>query len=319
MGGLEMLPNCILPWHHEHAKADLSALPNHLVIKTSFTPKSKPVEGWFNRSQKLRQAFWGYAGRDQRKEPQEKVVKLIGACNRGTENGFEHFMTMDELKQAYGQSIFELNSIRMEGEVFSGIPAQLWEEWTTKAGFEQLTMAPSTAWMYKSMWAQGFVHGPFIRVSLTDELTRRRYKEVWSSPCDLHEYDRKHVLVYWDPDKLDAPAIVIDPRSGEYLCQAEHFDKPGAFLDGDMTGLEVVHDWERFNVTKYGRVKDFIPSLQKPEGVRERQAEARKSVRRQALDMVAAAESDSSVSSTGHGPNDLPQILSRRELLEAAG
>lgn len=290
IGGLEMLPNRILPWHREHAGADLSILGTTLKIFTSYLPKSKSVEGWFNRSQRLRQAIWGYAGRDQRKTPQEKILKLAGACQRGTENPAEHFMLMEELYDAYGRSIQELNQDRMEGEVFSGVPQQVWEEWTTKAGCEQLDMHPASAWMYKNMWAQGVVKGPFIRARLTDELTRARYTEVWSSATDLHAYDGKTVLVYWDRDDIDSPAVIIDGRTGDFLCEAEHFDKPGMFLDDDMTGLRIVKEWERFNCTLYGNVKKFIPSLRKPEGVRQRQAETRREERRVAADFTATTD-----------------------------
>jgi hypothetical protein len=296
----------------------MALLGNTLKIHTSFTPKSKPVEGWFNRSQRLRQAFWGYAGRDQRKEPQEKILKIAGACIRGTANPSEHFMLMEELFQAYGESIQEVNNIPMQGEVFKGTPQAVWEEWTTKAGFEQLTMHPASAWMYKNMWAQGFVHGPFIRVRRTDELTRARYTEVWSSPTDLHEYDRKHVIVYWDRDDLNSPAIILDPRTGEYLCQAEHFDKPGTFLDDDMTGLRVVQQWERFNCTMYGDMKQFIPSLQKPAGVRERQAAARREQRRLDHDPMVPGTVETATEPTGDTwMVPLPKIKSRQELLEA--
>jgi hypothetical protein len=134
--------------------------------------------------------------------------------------------------------------------------------------------------MYKNMWAQGFVHGPFIRCRLTNEMTRQRYTEVWSSPLDLHAYDRQSVIVYWDRDDLDSPAVIIDPRTGDYICEAEHFEKPGTFLCDDMSGMRIVHEWESFNVTMYGNMKKFIPSLQKPEGLRSRQAEVRREERR---------------------------------------
>ena len=274
MGGLQMLPSNILDWHREQS-AVARLLPPTLTIFTSYTPKSKPIEGWFNRSQRLRQAFWGYAGRDQRREPQERIVKLFNACKRGAENPAEHFMTLEELEKAYGQSVMDLNADRMEGEVFSGVPSETWNEWVNKPGFELKRMHPEMAWMYRGMWAQGTVKGPFVRVRLTDELTRKRFSLFWQNATELSRFDGKTVAVYWDAKDHTLPAYVVDPRSAEFVCDAAHLDRVGAFLDDDMTGLNGVKQWEKFHTAIYGAIKSEIPSLQMPDGVRERRRDGR--------------------------------------------
>lgn len=325
-----MLPSRVLPWHLEHAGERAANFPKNLQIFTSYTPKSKPVEGWFHRSQRLRQAFWGYAGRDQRKAPQEKVLKILQACQRGTLVAAEHFMTFMELHAAYTKSVAELNEDRMEGDMFCGVPRLLWEEWTQKPGFEQATMPERTAWMYRNAWAQGVIKGPFVEIRVTDEMTRRRRRVAWSAPRDFGPYDGAQVTVYFDRDALDAPAQVLLSRTGQWIAQAEALPMSGAFLSDDTSALDDVKVWERFQMTAYGAAKPYIPSLQKPAGVAERQAEAKRAAARSPFEISGgAAEPVSAAVATGPGPASgagpscdppparLPRIRSRLQLLEA--
>jgi hypothetical protein len=83
-----------------------------------------------------------------------------------------------------------------------------------------------------------------------------------------------------------------------------------------MSGIRIVHEWESFNVTMYGNMKKFIPSLQKPEGVRWRQAEVRREERKRGQETtveITGAPADPWT------PGDAirPLIKSRIEMLEA--
>ncbi len=269
IGGLQTLPSRVLPWHIENT-AKGRFLPPTIKIYTSYTPKTKSVESWFNRSQRLRQAFYGYAGRDQRKTPQERVVKLFNACKRGTENPLEHFYHIDDIIAAYTRSVEAMNLDPVQGEVFNGVPRDLWTEYTTKPGYEQLCIHPEMAWMYKSMWAMGKVKGPYVKVRITNELTRKTDVLWWQNPAELDRFDGRQVAVYWDRDRPEQPAYIIDPATNTFHCEAEPFERIGMFLDDSTDGYETVKAWEQFQTIRYGAIKSHIPSRQKPECITER-------------------------------------------------
>jgi hypothetical protein len=269
IGGLQTLPSRVLPWHIENT-AKGKFLPPTIKIYTSYTPKTKSIESWFNRSQRLRQAFYGYAGRDQRKAPQERVVKLFDACKRGTENPIEHFYHIDDILAAYTKSVEDMNLDPVQGEVFNGVPGDLWNEWTTKPGYEQLRIHPEMAWMYKSMWAMGKVKGPYVKVRIINELTRKTDVIYWENPTELDRFDGRQVAVYWDRNRLDQPAYIVDPATNTFHCEAQPCQPVGMFLDDSTDGYETVKAWEQFQTIRYGSIKSHIASLQKPECITER-------------------------------------------------
>lgn len=269
IGGLKMLPSKVLPWHHEHAHSDMTQFPKTLQIFTSYNAKSKSVEGWFNRIQKFRQMLWGYAGRDQRREPTEKMLKIFGKCQRGTLNPAEHLMLFSEMADKYRDSVMELNEVKMEGEIWHGKPVDVWND--AKAQYPQLTLPAEMAWMYRSEWAQTTIQGPLVIVRKVNELTRIKESFAYENPLAFMGRDGERVLVYYDRDNIAAPAQVLSARSGEFICQADYFDKPGMFLDARAKGFDMIAKYENFAQAQYREMKKHIPSLQKPDGVASRQ------------------------------------------------
>jgi hypothetical protein len=77
--------------------------PKTLQTFTSYLPKSKSIEAFFNRSQALEGTLWGALGRDQMRRPFEKAKKIFQTCQRGAADPRLHFLSHDRNRRAGSQ------------------------------------------------------------------------------------------------------------------------------------------------------------------------------------------------------------------------
>jgi hypothetical protein len=270
VGGLRQLPTNITPWHLERYPA--AELPKTLKTWTSYLPKSKSIEGWFNRSQTFEGTLWGSLGRDQMRAPYEKAKKQFQACSRkgATEDPRHHFLSQTEILLKIMDLAKYINAEPMEGEVFKGIPDQNFDPAVLQYPLRPLP--DEDAWLYRRNWKTLTITQGWARVRLTDELNGERYSLFYGHPEIFARHEGQEVVVYYDLQHFEQPAHVILARTGEYLCAAEYFDRRGSFLDGDKAGHDHRKRWRHAVMTAYGTIAKHAPSRQLPAEIAARRA-----------------------------------------------
>ncbi len=274
VGGLRQLPTNVLPWHRERLNG--AEFPKTLQTWTSYLPKSKPIEAWFNRSQTLEGTLWGSLGRDQMRRPYEKTKKLFQACQRGAEDPRKHFLSGTEMVTQLNKLIGYLNYEPMEGEVFHGIPQMKLEAAIHENPLFRLP--EEQRWLYRRNWKVLQITNGWARVRLTDDITGKRYSLFYENPAVFANMEGEEVVVYFDREKFEEPAQILSARSGEYICEAHYFERKGSFLDGDQSGHDIRKAWRNAVLTTYGTIVQHAPSRQLPAEIEQRRkAEPRQS------------------------------------------
>jgi transposase len=280
IGGLRQLPTNITKWHED--KLQGVPFPKTLQTWTSFLPKSKSIEGWFNRSQTLEGTLWGALGRDQQRQPFEKAKKVFEACKRGAADPGLHFLSQTELLQQLNARIGYLNHEPMEGEVFKGIPMQKFER--SVADYPLYQMPEELKYLYRREWTVGTVTGGWARVRLTDP-AGDRYSLFYIHPEFFAEMEGKQVAIYYDRDNFEQPAQIVAAsdffvkgtryQPGDFVCSAQYEERKGSFLSGDQSGHDIRKRWKNAVMSVYGTLVKHAPSRQLPVEIAARREEAK--------------------------------------------
>gem|GEM_PF-3790950 len=290
VGGLRQLPTNITAWHREKLGVE-HCFPKTLQTWTSYLPKTKSIEAFFNRSQTLEGTLWGCLGRDQMRKPFEKAKRLYEQCRRERSkvDPRDHFLSQTEMMTRLNGLFEYLNNEPMEGEVFAGIPQKIFEQ--ARAEYPLLQLPEESAWLYKRDWRKVTITQGWARVRLTDELTNLRYSLFYTNPTVFarHDVEGQEVFVYYDKQNFEQPAQIILARTGEWLCEAKYEDRRGTFLGGDKSGHDVHKLWKGAVMQGYGTIVKHAPSRQVPEEIKARRehAKALKREERQASSVVA--------------------------------
>ena len=109
---------------------------------------------------------------------------------------------------------------------------------------------------------------------LTEQVTGARYSIFYTNPRLFAEIEGRDVIVYYDRESFEQPAQIVAASRftvgsrefypGDYVCDAEHFERVGSFLDGDRSGHDVRKAWKNAVMTIYGRASIHAPSRQRP-------------------------------------------------------
>lgn len=269
VGGLRMLPANILRWHRERLGDERADAWTKLKTWTSYLPKSKSIEGVFNRLQRLEGCLWGCLGRSQQRRPYERAIKVY---NAGRADPRLHFLSGPELMQRLNACIEAHEAEPIEGEVFKGRPAETWERGIAEHG-ELLPEPPQGRWLYTSDWALVKAARGMVRIRRTDEVTDEPVSYHYTSPHFAGAMDGRKLLVYFNRDAYREPAHVLLPRANgahEYLGTADYIERVGAFLDTDRTGYERRNEQAGLVATLYSDLARNIPSRQLPAEIAER-------------------------------------------------
>lgn len=274
VGGLRQLPANITQWHREKfGKEVMDCFPKTLQTWTSYLPKSKSIEAFFNRSQTLEGTLWGALGRDQMRRPFEKTKKLYEACKRpGSKiDPREHFLSHTEIVKRIS-GIFEyLNAEPMEGEVFNGVPRLKFDQAVRE--FPLFRLPDDQRWLYRRNWKVVTITSGWARVRLTHEVTGQRYSLFYCNPEVFAPIEGEQVVVYYDRENFEQPAQIVSVRTGEYLCDADYFERRGSFLEGDMSGHDIRKAWRNAVLSTYGTIISHAPSRQLPQEIADRRAQ----------------------------------------------
>ena len=281
VGGLRQLPANVTAWHREHIAEHL--LPKSLQTWTSYLPKSKSIEAYFDRVQTLEGTLYGSLGRDQMRRPFEKAKKLFQQCSRQNAkiDPRDHFLSGMELMSRLNAMDEFLANEPMEGEVFKGIPRVNFETAIRQHPLFQLP--EESRWLYRRDWKRLTITQGWARVRLTDPISGERYSIHYVNPRVFAEIEGREVVVYYDREKFEEPAQIVAASRfsaagrefypGDYVCEAEHFERPGMFLDTERSGHDVRKLWKNAVMTIYGRSSVHAPSRNVPREIADRRLE----------------------------------------------
>lgn len=274
VGGLRQLPTNITPWHKDKLGSNIE-FPKTLQTWTSYLPKSKSVEAFFNRSQTLEGTLWGALGRDQMRKPFEKMKKLFQECSRPRTktDPTQHFLSQIEITARIMEMYRYLNNEPMEGEVFHGIPQQKFDQ--ARQEYPLLHLPEEDRWLYRRSWKPTTITQNWARVRLTHELSGTRYSLFYTHPEIFSKHEGEDIVVYYDLENFEAPAQIILARTGEYLCEAQYEDRKGSFLQGDCSGHDIRKRWKSAVMTAYGTIVKHAPSRQLPPEIQARREAAK--------------------------------------------
>ncbi|MBI5820571.1 MAG: helix-turn-helix domain-containing protein [Verrucomicrobia bacterium] len=313
VGGLRMLPTNVLPWHEERlTNPELRArlLGKTLKTWTSYLPKSKSIEAFFNRSQKLEGTLWGCLGRDQMRRPFEKAKKIFEACKRGVEDPRLHFLRGDEMASRLRDLMTYYAGERIEGEVFYGKPEQVWTDAMAEHG-DLLRLPEDQRYLFRRDWSLCKITQGWVKPSRMDETTGRRISYFYQNPSLFAERDSQQVIVYFDREDFESPAQIHD-LDGRHLGEAEYFSRKGMFLEGEMDGHEARRLYAGAVMTIYAQIAPHCPSRQLPSEIATRRKTAAMEARWQdgrgasaraqiASNTPSLQDSNSSAAETGEG------------------
>jgi hypothetical protein len=282
VGGLRQLPSNVTTWH----KTKLPDYPfqKNLQTWTSFLPKSKSIEAYFDRVQALEGCLYGSLGRDQMRRPYEKAKKLFQQCSRpGAKiDPREHFLSGTEIMARLNAMDDFLANEPMEGEVFKGIPRQKFQQ--AVAEFPLFKMPEESRWLYQRDWKALTITKGWARVRLTDAMSGERYSLHYINPRIFAEIEGRDVLVYYDRENFEKAAQIVAASRfaaggkefypGDFVCEATYFERPGSFLDGDRSGHDIRKLWRNAVMTIYGRAAVHAPSRQLPQEILDRRAQS---------------------------------------------
>jgi hypothetical protein len=272
VGGLRQLPTTLTDWHREKLGEAADCYPKTLQTWTSYLPKSKSVEAFFNRSQTFEGTLWGALGRDQMRKPYEKTKKLYEACRRRSADPRLHFLSQAEMVLRLRDQMNYLNNEPMEGEVFRGVPRAKFE--AARAEHPLQLLAEDQRWLYRRDWKACTITNGWARLRLTEELSGERYSLFYTNPRIFADLEGADVVLYYDRENFEQPAQVILARTGEMICEAQYEERRGSFLDGDRTGHEIRSAWRNAVTSAYATIVPHAPSRQLPPEIAERRREA---------------------------------------------
>ena len=276
VGGLRMLPSNLVRYHFDILGPERAGKWKTLRTFTSYLPKSKSVEGIFHRLQKFEGTLWGCLGRSQQRRPYEKAKKVYAACRAGKAAPRLHFLSGTELMHRLNACIEAYRAEPIEGEVFRGVPPEVWERGIKEHG-DLLAEPAEGRWLMSSDWALVKPREGMARIRRTDEATGLPVSYFYAHQDFCGPLDGREVLVYFNRDAFEEPAHILIPSASgnhQYIGEAEHVERRGMFLDGDLDGYELRKRQSGIVTTLYSDLAGLIPSRQIPAEIAQRRGEA---------------------------------------------
>jgi hypothetical protein len=274
VGGLRLLPSNLGRFHVEAMGVERASQFTNLRTWTSYLPKSKSVEGIFQRLQKFEGTLWGSLGRNQQRHPFEKTKRIYEACRAGQADSRLHFLSGTELMAKLNACIEAHEAEKLEGEVFRGVPPETWTAGLREHG-DLLPEPPQGRWLMCADWSAVTIRQGVARVKRVDEVTGEKVSYVYSHPEFMGRLDGRSVLVYFNRDAFESPAHILLPSATgnhEYVGEAAYVERRGMFLDGDIDGFELRKRQSGLVTTLYSDLAAYIPSRQLPAEIQRRRA-----------------------------------------------
>jgi hypothetical protein len=239
------LPIVDSTWDTKRRLGGLGALGVRVI--RSYSPKTKSIESLFNQLQKVLGVLGVQVGR--KRGEFQKPTKDYLACRAGKKHPADcGFLYADEIAKRIKNACAFLNGDCREGEVYSGIPDELWKRHVSSSS-PLRALAPEKAWVFM----------PHKReLTIGNGMVRARFAEhecsyYFTHPELFASLGRGYrVVVCFDPALPEQGAVIFNNESGsrahtgtgvgEFLGVAEFVDRVPQFsaFDGydDEAGYE---------------------------------------------------------------------------------
>jgi len=189
-----------------------------LKVIVSQSPTTKIIENRFNFLQTIMATIPGQIGRSRGE--MEKINKLWTSCREGHTDPRKHFLSYDEMCDAIESKLHFVNSEPVEGTIYRGIPAALWQKAIAERPLEKLD--PAKGYLFsrdKSVITINKCHAA-VRYTLPDG-----GRDVWwFHRPDLYDYQGLRCAVYYDKYNAAAGATIVvaeGREAGKVIGHAE--------------------------------------------------------------------------------------------------
>jgi hypothetical protein len=221
-----------------------------LRVVRSWSPTTKIIENRFNFLQTACATIKGQIGR--RRGEMERVNKLWTHCKMGYRDPREYFLSFDDACDQIEAKLHFVNGEPVEGVVYAGIPARLWEEGIKENPLRKLAED------------QGYLFARDKRVlTVAREHVRARFTRPdgshgmwWFHSPALRDLDGVKVAVYFDTYNAEAGATLVASEgrdAGKVLGHADLIEGCPQFA----MGADGVTDRDAIN-----RKREFMDAVQ---------------------------------------------------------
>jgi hypothetical protein len=179
-----------------------------VILHHSLRPRSKPIEGMFDRLQSEMDRCPGYIGREQRYDAPERARAALEACRAGKLHPAQAgFLRLDQFVERVDAAMALLNAERMDGMIHRGMCPD--EKWAMDRPEERLKAVPAEArWMYRSAMSAPTVRRDGM-LRITEGSGKYAETHYYFLPPELHHLAGRTVLVYWNDRNPEADAAVM--------------------------------------------------------------------------------------------------------------
>ena len=199
VNGLPLEPSAHTPL--ERRLGGLAAL--NIRVLRSYSPLTKIIENRFNLLQTWMATIPGQLGRTRGE--MERQNKLWSACRDGRADPRDYFLSMDEVANRIEGVMHAVNGEPVEGEIYRGVPDQVWNAGITQQPLRQLPA--DQAWLFARDRRIVTVCKGLARVRLTGPAGPFSY---WFHHESLYKYEARQVAVYFDPYVEGGTAVITD-------------------------------------------------------------------------------------------------------------
>ncbi len=213
--------NAVIGWRTKLTTGDRIGGLASLGVKVSraYDPRGKAMlEGYFNHFQHWCDAFRGYGGRDARKQMPEYLKKQQALCNSGRHHPSEFFPHIRELADHVADTMANMNNMRNDGQICRGAtPAEVWNN----AQPQLIRLPEESNWMFRSAMHVVTISVNGVCVQLGSGAKRIPY--YYDNPEKLFHLKSRGIKarVYWNHNNPDVDAVLLDHRTGSFLCSAQ--------------------------------------------------------------------------------------------------
>jgi hypothetical protein len=235
-------------WDHKVRLGGLGALG--VAHIPSYSPHTKSIESFFNILQKVLGCTGVQVGR--KRGEFEKATKDWLLCRAGKKHPAEcGFLHGDELVKRIANAIQFLNSEPREGEVYKGIPDEIWKRDVTQSGSDLRAMDPAKAWIFSPVKRPGAIRDGMVRCKFAEH----QCSYYFTNPEIFAELGKGHkVVTCFDPAIPDQGAVIFNAevgsrskgyRPGQQICVAGLVDRAPQYCAVDGFDDESGYDRRR--------------------------------------------------------------------------
>ncbi len=192
-----------------------------LRVIESQSPTTKIIENRFNFLQKVMATIPGQIGRRQGEF--EKATKLWMQCRAGQRDPRDHFLSFEKLCDEIEKRLHYVNWEPVEGVIYHGVPAALWQQGTGAEPLKKLE--DDQGWLFARDKREVTAAKAHVMVRFTrDDKSKGAH---WFHHENLWRFEGEKIAVYFDsyiPENGATLVCLTGRNSGTVIGHAECID-----------------------------------------------------------------------------------------------